>query len=77
MHFKQIIIDGRIAYSGSANLTGAGLGMKGANTRNFESGILTGDPGLVDQIMQQFDDVWMGKHCQSCKRREYCGDPIR
>lgn len=77
VHFKQIIIDGRIAYSGSANLTGAGLGMKGANTRNFESGIVTGDPALVDLIMQQFDDVWMGKHCRQCKRREYCGDPIR
>jgi len=76
VHFKQIIIDGKIAYSGSANLTGAGLGIKGPNTRNFESGIVTQDPDLVDLIMQQFDDVWMGKHCLHCKRREYCGDPI-
>lgn len=77
VHFKHIIIDGKIAYTGSANLTGAGLGMKGTNTRNFESGILTSDPALVDQIMKQFDDVWMGKHCLKCQRREYCGDPIR
>ena len=77
VHFKHIIIDGKIAYTGSANLTGAGLGMKGTNTRNFESGILTSDPGLVDQIMKQFDDVWMGKYCLKCQRREYCGDPIR
>jgi hypothetical protein len=28
VHFKHIIIDGKFAYSGSANLTGAGLGIK-------------------------------------------------
>jgi len=77
VHFKHIIIDGRIAYTGSANLTGAGLGMKGTNTRNFESGIVTSDPAFVDLIMKQFDDVWMGKHCLKCQRKEYCGDPIR
>ena len=77
VHFKQIIIDGRIAYSGSANLTGAGLGIKGPNTRNFESGIVTRDPALVERIMKQFDDVWMGKHCLKCQRKDYCGDPIR
>jgi len=77
VHFKHIIIDGRIAYTGSANLTGAGLGIKGANTRNFESGIVTGDPAMVKMIMKQFDDVWMGKHCLKCQRKEYCGDPIR
>jgi outer membrane protein assembly factor BamB len=36
------VIDGKFAYMGSANLTGAGLGMKGTNTRNFESGIVSG-----------------------------------
>lgn len=75
-HFKHIIIDGKLAYTGSANLTGAGLGMKGSNTRNFESGIITTDPELVSAIMSQFDDVWMGKHCKSCRRKAYCGDPI-
>ena len=76
VHFKQIIIDGKFAYSGSANLTGAGLGIKSANTRNFESGITTTNPDLVDSIMDQFDNVWMGKYCKSCKRKEYCSDPI-
>lgn len=76
VHFKQIIIDGKLAYSGSANLTGAGLGMKSPNTRNFESGIVTDDPDLVQKIMQQFDQVWIGKHCRQCKRKDYCGDPI-
>jgi phosphatidylserine/phosphatidylglycerophosphate/cardiolipin synthase-like enzyme len=76
VHFKHIIIDGKLAYTGSANLTGAGLGMKGDNTRNFESGIVTTDKELVSAVMDQFDEVWMGKFCRNCKRRDYCGDPI-
>jgi phosphatidylserine/phosphatidylglycerophosphate/cardiolipin synthase-like enzyme len=76
VHFKHIIIDGKYAYSGSANLTGAGLGIKGANTRNFESGFVTNDRLLVDAIMNQFDEVWMGKFCKSCKRKSFCSDPI-
>lgn len=76
VHFKHIIIDGKFAYSGSANLTGAGLGIKSANTRNFESGFVTTDPPLVEAIMNQFDEVWMGKHCKNCMRKTYCSDPI-
>jgi phosphatidylserine/phosphatidylglycerophosphate/cardiolipin synthase-like enzyme len=77
VHFKHIIIDAKLAYTGSANLTGAGLGMKSVNTRNFESGIITDDPGMIDAIMKQFDDVWIGKFCIACKRRDYCKDPIK
>lgn len=76
VHFKLIIIDGKFAYSGSANLTGAGLGIKSINTRNFESGFVTTDPEIVMAIMKQFDEVWMGKYCKNCKRKEFCGDPI-
>jgi len=76
VHFKHIVVDGRLAYTGSANLTGAGLGIKGANTRNFESGIITDDPEMVKSVMNQFDQVWMGKYCKSCKRRDFCPDPI-
>lgn len=76
VHFKHIIIDGKLAYTGSANLTGAGLGMKSANKRNFEAGIITSEPDFIDQIMMQFDEVWMGKFCKNCGRREYCTDPI-
>jgi phosphatidylserine/phosphatidylglycerophosphate/cardiolipin synthase-like enzyme len=76
VHFKHIIIDGRFAYTGSANLTGAGLGIKSTGTRNFESGIVTTNTELVNAIMKQFDSVWMGKYCKSCKRREFCSDPI-
>jgi phosphatidylserine/phosphatidylglycerophosphate/cardiolipin synthase-like enzyme len=76
VHFKHIIIDGTFAYSGSANLTGAGLGIKSDNTRNFESGFVTTDPDMVQAIMNQFDEVWMGKFCKNCLRKNFCGDPI-
>ena len=76
VHFKILVFDGQIAYIGSANLTGAGIGMKGEGTRNFEAGILTDDPELVEQAMNLFDAVWMGMCCTHCKRKDFCGDPI-
>ena len=76
VHFKLIVFDCKEVYVGSANLTGAGIGLKGEDKRNFEAGILTNDPEIVEQAMNQFDDVWIGKHCKTCKRREYCPDPI-
>ena len=76
VHFKMIVYDCKVAYIGSANLTGAGIGMKGDDKRNFEAGILTDEPTIVEQAMNQFDEVWMGKHCKKCKRRDFCADPI-
>ena len=76
VHFKLIVFDCKEVYIGSANLTGAGIGMKAETTRNFEAGILTDEPEIVEQAMNQFDDVWIGKHCKKCKRREFCSDPI-
>ena len=49
-----------IADVGSANLTGAGMGMKSPRKRNFEAGILTDDPEMVDAAIEQFDNMWMG-----------------
>ena len=76
VHFKLLVFDCQEVYIGSANLTGAGIGMKGENTRNFEAGIFTNESALVSQAIQQFDSVWMGLHCKTCKRRQYCADPI-
>jgi len=76
VHFKHIIIDGTFAYTGSANLTGAGLGMKSPNKRNFEAGIITTQAELVNNIMQQFDYVWIGHFCKNCGRKDFCSDPI-
>ncbi len=75
VHFKIIIFDYSLAYIGSANLTGAGLGMKSANTRNFEAGVLTDEPALVDAAIEQFDSVWAGLRCKSCARKAYCPAP--
>jgi phosphatidylserine/phosphatidylglycerophosphate/cardiolipin synthase-like enzyme len=74
VHFKSVVVDGRFAYTGSANLTGAGMGAKSANRRNFEAGIITTSKTLIDKIMEQFDGVWMGKHCPDCDRKKYCAD---
>ena len=76
VHFKIIIFDLKTAYVGSANLTGAGLGMKGENTRNFEAGVLSSNKDFVKNAATQFDEVWMGAHCKSCKRKQFCSDPI-
>ena len=77
VHFKLIIIDNSVAYIGSANLTGAGMGMKSPRKRNFEAGILTDDPEMLEAAINQFDNVWIGKYCKDCGRRGYCSDPIK
>jgi phosphatidylserine/phosphatidylglycerophosphate/cardiolipin synthase-like enzyme len=71
-HMKCVVVDREFAYTGSANLTGAGMGAKGPNRRNFESGIVTTDRGLVDRISEQFDSIWMGQWCEKCGRKDYC-----
>lgn len=68
VHFKMIVFDCKEVYIGSANLTGAGIGMKSENTRNFEAGILTDDPQIVNQAMNQFDSVWNGSMCKKCRQ---------
>lgn len=77
VHFKIIIFDLEMAYIGSANLTGAGLGMKSSLRRNFEAGILTTDPELVRAAIEQFDTIWMGAFCKKCGREDFCGDKIK
>ena len=77
VHFKMLVFDFKEVYIGSANLTGAGIGMKGEDKRNFEAGILTDEPTIVEQAMNQFDDVWIGKFCKKCKRRDFCHDTIK
>ena len=76
VHFKMIVFDCKEVYVGSANLTGAGIGMKAESTRNFESGILTDDPEIVEHVINQIDEVWIGNKCNCCKRRDFCSDPI-
>ena len=71
------VVDGVKAYFGSANLTGAGMGAKSVRKRNFENGVLTDDPALVEPLVEQFDSVWRGAFCRDCGRRDFCSDPVR
>ena len=76
VHFKCVLVDGRLAYFGSANFTGAGMGAKSSLRRNFENGVWTDDPALIRAQEEQFDAVWRGEHCRRCGRKELCGDPV-
>lgn len=74
VHFKCVIVDGKTAYLGSANLTGAGMGAKSVKRRNFENGILTDQLDLVAPLLEQFDAVWRGAFCAACDRKRHCND---
>lgn len=76
VHFKIIVVDSALCYVGSANLTGAGMGMKSPKRRNFEAGVLSDSPALVEAAIETFDKVWRGSECAHCGRREHCPDPI-
>ena len=76
VHFKIMVFGCEVAYIGSANLTGAGIGMKSDGKRNFVAGILSDDLALVDAAADHFNAVWTGEYCKNCKRKDYCGMPI-
>lgn len=76
LHTKAVLIDGRAAFIGSANLTGAGLGAKHADKRNFEAGFVTNLPAHVEPLMEFADALYLGHHCKRCRRRDICPDPI-
>ena len=76
VHFKAVLVDGAWLYLGSANLTGAGLGAKHPDARNFELGVLTEDFDTVDRVSALFEAVWSGAECRACRRYDDCPDPI-
>jgi phosphatidylserine/phosphatidylglycerophosphate/cardiolipin synthase-like enzyme len=76
MHMKAIIADGKQAYVGSANLTGAGLGAKSDTRRNFEAGIVTDDSSILEGLMDFCDSFYTGSLCVKCGRRALCPNPI-
>ena len=76
VHMKTIIIDGSCMYLGSANLTGAGEGVKKENLRNFEMGIITKDINEIDKAQSLFNMIWEGAFCKECGRRKICKKPI-
>ena len=77
VHLKTVLVDGRLCYLGSANWTGAGLGAKGEDRRNFELGLVSDDCDLIDQVQALYEHIWTGAACRRCKLRESgCEAPI-
>jgi len=76
LHAKAVVIDCHAMYLGSANLTGAGLGAKSDGKRNFELGIWTSAPALIDPVMERFNALWEGRECSRCRRRAICPVPL-
>jgi phosphatidylserine/phosphatidylglycerophosphate/cardiolipin synthase-like enzyme len=76
LHAKAVVIDSSRMYLGSANLTGAGLGAKADGRRNFEMGIWTESPAMIDAVSDHFNQLWEGKPCKTCKRRDVCPVPL-
>ena len=76
VHFKIIVIDSTLCYLSSANLTGAGMGIKSSLRRNFEAGILTDETAILNPAIEEFDKVWRGTECLKCQRKQYCPAPI-
>jgi phosphatidylserine/phosphatidylglycerophosphate/cardiolipin synthase-like enzyme len=76
LHAKAVIVDSRAMYLGSANLTGAGLGAKADGRRNFELGVWTESPALIDAVLDEFNALWEGRPCATCRRKDVCPVPL-
>jgi phosphatidylserine/phosphatidylglycerophosphate/cardiolipin synthase-like enzyme len=76
LHAKMVVIDSRRMYLGSANLTGAGLGAKSDGRRNFEMGIWTESAAMIDAALEEFNQLWEGRQCGSCQRKDICPVPL-
>jgi phosphatidylserine/phosphatidylglycerophosphate/cardiolipin synthase-like enzyme len=76
VHFKAVIVDYRGLYLGSANFTGAGMGAKSPAKRNFEIGIFTETPEMLDAVNMLFDSIWFGEACETCGRKAHCPVPL-
>ena len=69
-HSKVVIIDDKIAYVGSANVTPAGLGQGIFTPGNFEACILTSNPQIISSLKAHFAKIMNEDYCPSCHRAE-------
>ena len=69
-HLKLVLVDGKKAYIGTANLTSSGLGSRSVNVRNFEVGLITEEKHLVSAVNRIFDDIWNWRYCSHCLYRD-------
>ena len=66
-----LLLLGKLCVVGVVSAAGAGMGMKSPRKRrsalplcsakNFEAGILTDEPEMLEAAIEQFDNVWIGK----------------
>lgn len=73
-HAKLYIVDDKLAYIGSANVTPAGLGQGIFTPGNFEAGILTENKELVLSAKKFFSEIWNNRSCEGCHRADKCED---
>ena len=71
-HAKVVIIDDKIAYIGSANMTKAGLWQPYVSPGNFEIGILTEDPEVITSLNVMFSRITKCEFCEDCHRKKDC-----
>jgi phosphatidylserine/phosphatidylglycerophosphate/cardiolipin synthase-like enzyme len=76
VHTKAVIADGKRAFVGSPNLTGAGMGAKHPDKRNFEAGFLTDEPADLKKLTAWVDELFLGEFCGRCRLRDRCPDPL-
>jgi phosphatidylserine/phosphatidylglycerophosphate/cardiolipin synthase-like enzyme len=76
VHTKAVIADGKRAFVGSPNLTGAGMGAKHADKRNFEAGFLTDEAADLEKLVGWVDELFLGDFCGRCRLRDRCPDPL-
>lgn len=73
-HAKLAIIDDKLAYVGSANVTPAGLGQGVFTPGNFEAGIITENQEVISSTKDFFTMIWDEKYCINCHRTEKCNE---
>ncbi len=71
-HAKAVIIDDKLVYVGSANVTPAGMGQGIFTPGNFELGILTENQAIVSSIKELFSKIWADSFCKDCHRADKC-----
>lgn len=76
VHLKGILTDKSSLFVGSPNLTGAGMGAKSENRRNFEIGFLTDSSVFIKNFQSLFTRIWESEMCKKCGRKNICYSPL-
>ena len=70
-------LDALLAKAGVPNTTEFSARLRGqTGKRNFEMGVWTESAALIDGVLEQFNALWEGCRCETCKRQEVCPVPL-